>query len=90
MAASFIRHGSRYVPQLVVHVCVTYGGSPGTDYPEPAANPNDLTAIPTGPAGEQQGSRGHKRKQTLLSLLDALAELSKDEGLDELGELSFM
>ncbi|KAI0324766.1 WD40 repeat-like protein [Cubamyces sp. BRFM 1775] len=56
----------------------------GTDYPEPAANPNDLTAIPAGPAGEQQGSRGHKRKQTLLSLLDALAELSKDEGLDEL------
>ncbi|KAJ8473563.1 hypothetical protein ONZ51_g7787 [Trametes cubensis] len=56
----------------------------GADYPEPAANPNDLTAIPAGPAGEQQGSRGHKRKQTLLSLLDALAELSKDEGLDEL------
>ncbi|KAI0355885.1 WD40 repeat-like protein [Trametes cingulata] len=48
------------------------------------ANPNDLTAIPAGPTAEQQDSRGHKRKQTLLSLLDALAELSKDEELDGL------
>ncbi len=50
------------------------------------ANPNDLTAIQAGPTtSEQQGSRGHKRKQTLLSLLDALAELSKDEELDGVG-----
>ncbi|OJT12118.1 hypothetical protein TRAPUB_11343 [Trametes pubescens] len=48
------------------------------------ANPNDLTGIPAGPTTEQQGTRGHKRKQTLLSLLDALAELSKDEELDGL------
>lgn len=39
---------------------------------------------------EQQGARGHKRKQTLLSLLDALAELSKDEELDGLSECQFL
>ncbi|KAI0763501.1 WD40 repeat-like protein [Trametes elegans] len=57
----------------------------GSGVADPAANPNDLTAIPAGPTMDQQGSRGHKRKQTLLSLLDALAELSKDEELDGLG-----
>lgn len=54
------------------------------------ANPNDLTGIPAGPTTEQQGARGHKRKQTLLSLLDALAELSKDEELDGLSECQSM
>ncbi|RPD69485.1 WD40 repeat-like protein [Lentinus tigrinus ALCF2SS1-7] len=50
---------------------------------EPPANPNDLSSIPAGPTtSQQEGSRGHKRKQTLLSLLDALAELSKDEELE--------
>ncbi|KAI0760480.1 WD40 repeat-like protein [Fomes fomentarius] len=59
-------------------------GRAGLD--ELPANPNDLTAIQAGPTtSEQQGSRGHKRKQTLLSLLDALAELSKDEELDGVG-----
>ncbi|KAI0676285.1 WD40 repeat-like protein [Trametes maxima] len=55
----------------------------GSGAADDAANPNDLTAIPAGPTTEQQG-RGHKRKQTLLSLLDALAELSRDEELDGL------
>ncbi|KAI0754301.1 hypothetical protein C8Q80DRAFT_360590 [Daedaleopsis nitida] len=50
---------------------------------EPPTNPNDLTAISGGPpTSQQEGSRGRKRKQTLLSLLDALAELSKDDELD--------
>ncbi|KAM5543423.1 hypothetical protein V8D89_002674 [Ganoderma adspersum] len=49
---------------------------------EPPTNPNDLTAIPAGPGTEGHDPTKHKRKQTLLSLLDALAELSKDEELD--------
>ena len=71
------------------HLGLAYVGSPHpvcTGANEPPANPNDLTAIPAGPTtSEQEGSRGHKRKQTLLSLLDALAELSKDEELEGLG-----
>ncbi|TBU39880.1 WD40 repeat-like protein [Dichomitus squalens] len=49
------------------------------------ANPNDLTTIHAGPEG--QDPTKHKRKQTLLSLLDALAELSKDEDLNGMGTL---
>ncbi|KAI0821946.1 WD40 repeat-like protein [Trametes gibbosa] len=56
----------------------------GSGHTDGTANPNDFTGIPAGPTAEQQGGRGHKRKQTLLSLLDALAELSKDEELDGL------
>ena len=52
---------------------------------EPATNPNDLTAIPAGPGTEGHDPTKHKRKQTLLSLLEALAELSKDEELDGTG-----
>ncbi|EMD35391.1 hypothetical protein CERSUDRAFT_116166 [Gelatoporia subvermispora B] len=50
---------------------------------ETTAHPNDLTAIPAGPTvSSQESTRGHaRRKQTLRTLLDALAELSKDEEL---------
>ncbi|KAH9941858.1 WD40 repeat-like protein, partial [Epithele typhae] len=58
----------------------------GTNANDTPANPNDLTAIPSGPTAsanhDEHGSRGQKRKQTLLSLLDALAELSKDDELE--------
>ncbi|KAI8972801.1 WD40 repeat-like protein [Trametes punicea] len=56
----------------------------GPEFVDTAADPNDFTAIPPAPTAEQQGDRGHKRKQTLLSLLDALAELSKGEELEGL------
>ncbi|OCH89316.1 WD40 repeat-like protein [Obba rivulosa] len=48
-----------------------------------AAHPSDLTAIPAGTLASSPESSRHntKRKQTLLTLLDALAELSKDEEL---------
>ncbi|KAI0783765.1 WD40 repeat-like protein [Abortiporus biennis] len=46
--------------------------------------PNDLTDLPTGapgqaPASQEGGKIDSKRKQTLLSLLEALHELSKEE-----------
>ena len=63
-------------PALLKRVSVSGG------FDQLPTNPNDLTANPGGP--EQEGRRG-KRKQTLLSLLDALAELSKDGELDGYG-----
>lgn len=48
-----------------------------------ASYPGDLTTLPGGeatPPGE--GTQKSKRKQTLLSLLDALQELSRDEDLN--------
>ena len=51
-----------------------------------ASYPGDLTTLPGGespPPGE--GATKSKRKQTLLSLLDALQELSRDEELDVSG-----
>lgn len=51
-----------------------------------ASYPGDLTTLPGGeatPPGE--GAKKSKRKQTLLSLLDALQELSRDEELDVTG-----
>lgn len=51
--------------------------------------PNDLTTLPGGEAAPVSAEGGHKnkRKQTLLSLLDALQELSKDEELNVPGVL---
>ncbi|KAI0090434.1 WD40-repeat-containing domain protein [Irpex rosettiformis] len=46
-----------------------------------ASYPNDLTTLPGGQSAPMEGTK-NKRKQTLLSLLDALQELTKDEDLD--------
>ncbi|OBZ67869.1 hypothetical protein A0H81_12274 [Grifola frondosa] len=57
----------------------------GVPLTEAATNPNDLTALSSSASAPVGGSRtgsNTKRKQTLISLLDALAELSKDEELD--------
>ncbi|KAI0346641.1 WD40 repeat-like protein [Trametopsis cervina] len=47
-----------------------------------ASYPNDLTTLPGGQSTPMEGITKNKRKQTLLSLLDALHELSKDDDLD--------
>ncbi len=49
-----------------------------------ASYPNDLTTLPGGQSAPMEGTK-NKRKQTLLSLLDALQELSRDEDLDVSG-----
>lgn len=52
---------------------------------EQVASGYDLSGLPTVPAGAaspKDGGAKNKRKQTLLSLLDALQELSKDGELD--------
>ena len=52
--------------------------------PVVAAYPNDLTTLPGGQSAPMEGTKS-KRKQTLLSLLDALQELTKDDELDVSG-----
>lgn len=52
-----------------------------------ASYPNDLTTLPGGQSTPMEGITKNKRKQTLLSLLDALHELSKDDDLDVSGAL---
>ncbi|KAI0701045.1 WD40 repeat-like protein [Cytidiella melzeri] len=49
-----------------------------------ASYPSDLTSLPGAPLTSMEGLKT-KRKQTLLSLLDALQELSKDDDLDVSG-----
>ena len=51
-----------------------------------ASYPNDLTTLPGGQSASIEGTKS-KRKQPLLSLLDALQELTKDEDLDVSGML---
>ena len=81
-------YGSRYAVHINLHAFLTgFIGQAVVDAMV-ASYPGDLTTLPGGEATPPEVVTKSKRKQTLLSLLDALQELSKDEELDVTGVFS--